>query len=872
MPPLLLSHVFPGRSMWGIDAATLPFNLAAIAVLVLSIRRGIWLANCDHGRMNAEIPESAEKLRPASIHRIMDGPGAATLRPPGSQFRGGTRIMRHWGLAWSLVAVAGIAGGSAPGQDIDLEGMGRRIEAQQARYSEAIKAAKTPDDYRQVYLKLAPENLLIEDLFAFEEKARGTPASISVLHWMLTRSTGVGDPEYPIARARTRVIDLRQEHYLGHADLDLLVTGFEAGVHSPAAEGLLRRAAESPHRHVRAAALYQLASWLGHSANAVSAGQKMLELYAKEPEKYRTQIETSERWLKLYGLSDQADRERATQEAGRLLEKVTRGYADVPQGMAMSEGPGQLGIRRLGDEERARMKEPTYGPLAESLLFELTRLGLDQPAPELVGRDADGREFALGDYRGRVVVLMFSANWCGPCKQMYPDNRKLVETYRGRPFAFLSVMGDQEVETVLESYSGGDITWRVWHDGMQGPIATRWNIRSWPTIYVLDHLGIIRFRDLRGDLLASAVTLLMDECSRDPEALALREAHPVTDKVIPARVRDEAAKQARATRMLEIDAGGRRAESIAFDPAGKLLLTGGWEGNEKEDMEAWRAGKVSGVLQLWDAGTGAHEGRFEGPCGAIFSAVISPDGRLAATAGRVRDEPRKGEVILWDVATRRRRATLAGHTNWVLSAAFSPDGKLLATGGFDKAVKVWEVGSAAEMHSLGALPSAIRVVAFSPDGKLLAAALGNGVVKLWETGTWTERTTIENKDFFLLDAAFSDDSKRLVVAGAPEDDPARGKQTGEARVWDVEARKLDAVVPRKQLVSSAAFSPDGRLLALVDMASTVEVWDLAASKERTLIKRQGGSSGDAVRFLSEGRGTVVVFTTHPGKIAFWKID
>ena len=51
--------------------------------------------------------------------------------------------MRHWGLAWSLVAVAGIAGGSAPGQDIDLEGMGRRIEAQQARYSEAIKAAKT---------------------------------------------------------------------------------------------------------------------------------------------------------------------------------------------------------------------------------------------------------------------------------------------------------------------------------------------------------------------------------------------------------------------------------------------------------------------------------------------------------------------------------------------------------------------------------------------------------------------------------------------------------------------------------------------------------------------------------------------------------
>jgi hypothetical protein len=58
--------------------------------------------------------------------------------------------MRHSRLAWGLVAVAAIAGGSVRGQDVDLERLARRIEEQAARYTEALKAARTPDDYKEV--------------------------------------------------------------------------------------------------------------------------------------------------------------------------------------------------------------------------------------------------------------------------------------------------------------------------------------------------------------------------------------------------------------------------------------------------------------------------------------------------------------------------------------------------------------------------------------------------------------------------------------------------------------------------------------------------------------------------------------------------
>lgn len=49
--------------------------------------------------------------------------------------------------------------------------------------------------------------------------------------------------------------------------------------------------------------------------------------------------------------------------------------------------------------------------LAESLLFELSRLGLGQEAPDIEGEDLHGKRFRLTDYRGQVVVLDFWGHW-----------------------------------------------------------------------------------------------------------------------------------------------------------------------------------------------------------------------------------------------------------------------------------------------------------------------------------------------------------------------------------------------------------------------------------------------------------------------------
>jgi len=55
-------------------------------------------------------------------------------------------------------------------------------------------------------------------------------------------------------------------------------------------------------------------------------------------------------------------------------------------------------------------------------------------------------------------------------------------------------------------------TWRCWADGgKEGPIGRRWNVTHWPTVYVLDAKGVIRYKELRDEPLEKAVEALLAE-------------------------------------------------------------------------------------------------------------------------------------------------------------------------------------------------------------------------------------------------------------------------------------------------------------------------------------------------------------------------
>ncbi|MEZ5989117.1 MAG: TlpA disulfide reductase family protein [Planctomycetota bacterium] len=96
---------------------------------------------------------------------------------------------------------------------------------------------------------------------------------------------------------------------------------------------------------------------------------------------------------------------------------------------------------------------------------------------------------------------------------MYPHERSLVEKFEGRPFTILGVNSDADRDKIRETCEEKKLTWPSFWDGgsTQGPIASRWNVSAWPTIYVLDDKGVIRARDLRGEPLEEVLDALVAE-------------------------------------------------------------------------------------------------------------------------------------------------------------------------------------------------------------------------------------------------------------------------------------------------------------------------------------------------------------------------
>ena len=186
--------------------------------------------------------------------------------------------------------------------------------------------------------------------------------------------------------------------------------------------------------------------------------------------------------------------------------------------------------------DQVEARHPEFGETIAEYRLRVASFTPGRVAPNIVGTDTEGVEFALEDYRGNIVVLIFSGEWCGPCIGEYPFHHFILEQFEGQPVALLGINSDADVETIRRAKATGKApSYRTWWDGhgekaTSGPIASAWNVTGWPAIYVLDEEGVIRtVGDRGGHLIATVGDLLTERRMRE-----LANSDAVQVETIPA--------------------------------------------------------------------------------------------------------------------------------------------------------------------------------------------------------------------------------------------------------------------------------------------------------------------------------------------------
>jgi thiol-disulfide isomerase/thioredoxin len=173
--------------------------------------------------------------------------------------------------------------------------------------------------------------------------------------------------------------------------------------------------------------------------------------------------------------------------------------------------------RLLKDYENVQVGRFSLGEIARSHLDEVRYLIEGSQAREIAGEDLEGRPLKLSDFRGQVVVLDFWADWCGWCKQMYPLEQELVRRYQGRPFKLLGINCDDDRDSIRQIVHRKALNWSSWWDGDPngGRIRRDWHVTGYPSIWVLDHKHVIRYKGVRGKELDEAVAKLVNEAEEE---------------------------------------------------------------------------------------------------------------------------------------------------------------------------------------------------------------------------------------------------------------------------------------------------------------------------------------------------------------------
>jgi thiol-disulfide isomerase/thioredoxin len=389
-------------------------------------------------------------------------------------------------------------------------------------FQNALRAAKTDAEFEQVYAQKRPDAKPIAVRFLkVAEVHPDTYGGAAALYWVMchakgTEHVGVALTQFkkgPIAKADLRLLwgllffQTRQKaapireftplvfarvvKELDHPKApDLLMWVCDAVANndsSPEGDKLYRRAGDLLMARFPDTKCLRVFCELLKSHADPSWAQKHLRAVLDKTKTPAVRVAASFALASILQNQDAASQAEAEELYRRVIKEAAHAVAEWDK-LVLSPDRRES-IMQFPDKD-------SWVQPAQRELEEIKTRGLAKPAPDVAGEDLDGKPIRLSGYRGKVVLLSFWATWCAPCMALVPHECAMVKQREGKPFVLLGVNGDKDPAHAKKVAAAKGITWRSFKDqpDVEGAISKAWNLRGWPTLYLIDHKGIIRQR------------------------------------------------------------------------------------------------------------------------------------------------------------------------------------------------------------------------------------------------------------------------------------------------------------------------------------------------------------------------------------------
>lgn len=208
---------------------------------------------------------------------------------------------------------------------------------------------------------------------------------------------------------------------------------------------------------------------------------------------------TAEEQLKI-----EQEMERIREERRQRAAKYIAAHPKSAYSLSLVEDRSAMGsfeeVKPLYDLLDKELLNTGKGKELTARLAVIKRSALGSPMLDFTQNDQNGNPVSFADFKGKYVLVDFWASWCGPCRAENPNVLKAYNTYKDKNFTVLGISLDDNAEKWKKAIKDDAMPWTQVSSlkGFDNEVSTYYGIRGIPSTLLIDPMGKIIAKDLRG--------------------------------------------------------------------------------------------------------------------------------------------------------------------------------------------------------------------------------------------------------------------------------------------------------------------------------------------------------------------------------------